>query len=88
MRVERVFAQHRIEVDFVVPENELAIQVSYVLGDETGETYRRETQALVKLSKRLPYHDLIIVTYNEEREIEVGGKCISVVPAWKWLIGG
>ena len=82
------FYNYNIEVDFVVPENELAIQVCYVLGDETGETYRRETQALVKLSKRLPYHDLIIVTYNEEREIEVGGKCISVVPAWKWLIGG
>ena len=81
------FYNYNIEVDFVVPENELAIQACYVLGDETGETYRRETQALVKLSKRLPYHDLVIVTYNEEREIEVDGKCITVVPAWKWLIG-
>ena len=82
------FYNYNIEVDFVVPENELAIQACYILGDETGETYRRETGALVKLSKRLPYHDLVIVTYNEEREIEVDGKCISVVPAWKWLIGG
>ncbi len=80
------FYNYKIEVDFVVPEQSLAVQVCYKLGDESSETYRRETTALVRHAKRLPYHDLYIVTYNEEREIEIDGLIIKVVPAWKWML--
>ena len=84
---DRVFYYHfNTEVDFVVPEQELAIQVCYQLGDADGETFKRETQALVKLSKRLLYKNLMIITFEEEQEIEVSGKVISVVPLWKWLL--
>lgn len=80
------FYHYNTEVDFVIPEKELVIQVCYELGDETNETFKRETQSLVKLSKRLPYKDLQIITFNEEQELEVGGRIISVIPLWKWLI--
>ena len=80
------FYHHNVEVDFLVPEKELAVQACYELGDEAGETFQRETKALVKLVKRLPYRDLVIVTYNEEREITVDGVYIRVMPLWKWLL--
>ena len=81
------FYNYNIEVDFVVPEESLAVQVCYQLGDETSETYRRETVALERLAKRLHYNDLVIVTYNEEREIVQNGYNIRVVPISKWLLG-
>ena len=83
---DNVFFYHRnTEVDFVVPEKEMAIQVCYELGDENSETFRRETQAFVKFCKRTKYVDLTIITYNEERTVEVNGLNIDVVPIWKWL---
>lgn len=81
------FYNYNIEVDFVVPEESLAVQVCYQLGDETSETYRRETVALERLAKRLQYNDLVVVTYNEEREIVQNGYNIRVVPISKWLLG-
>ena len=80
------FYHYNVKVDFVVPEKELAVQACYELGDEGGDTFHRETKALVKLAKRLPYRDLVIVTYNEEREITVDGIYIRVMPLWKWLL--
>jgi len=80
------FYNYNVEVDFVVPEESLAVQVCYQLGDETSETYRRETVALERLAKRLQYNDLVIVTYNEEREIVQNGYNIRVVPISKWLL--
>ena len=50
---ERVFFYlDGYEVDFYIPDDELAIQVSYSLRDE--ETRKRETEALQKLPNRLP----------------------------------
>lgn len=80
------FYHYNTEVDFVVPEKELAIQVCYQLEDESGSAFLRETQGLVKLCKRLPYNDLRIITYNEDRELEVDGRSISVMSVWKWLL--
>lgn len=37
-----------VEVDFVVPEEELAVQVSYSMAD--ADTFKRETDGLIKLS--------------------------------------
>ena len=79
------FYNYNVEVDFVVPDKSMAIQVCYDLGNDTSETYLRETKALVNIAKRLQYTDLYIITYNEEREIVTDGMYINVVPAHKWL---
>lgn len=81
------FYNDKIEVDFVIPEIGQAIQVCYSLGDELSETYKRETQALLKISKRLQYNNLTIITYDEEeRQVDIGGKSISIIPIWKWIL--
>lgn len=82
---ERVFFYHdNFEVDFYIPDAELAIQVSYSLREE--DTRKRETEALQKLPHRLPCSRRIILTYDEEENITDQHGTIEVIPVWKWLL--
>lgn len=74
----------KAEVDFYVPDQGMAIQVSYSIADE--ETRKREVNGLVAISQTLDADSLIIVTKDEELEIESEGKTIHVIPLWKWLL--
>ena len=82
---ERVFFyQDKVEVDFYIPEEEWAVQVSYTLKDE--ETYEREVSALKKLPKVLSCRRRTIITYDESDSISDANGCIEVLPFWKWLL--
>ena len=81
---ERVFFYNdNFEVDFYIPEDELAIQVCYSLRDE--ETRKREVDALMKLPKFMPCRRRLILTYDEENTIPDTYGIVEVIPAWKWL---
>lgn len=67
-----------------MPEEELAIQVSWPIQD--ADTPTREVTALQKLPKALPCRRRIILTYNEEEVIEDEYGKIEVLPIWKWLL--
>lgn len=85
---ERVFfygAAH--EVDFYVPEDELAIQVSFAIGGDEI-TFEREVSALSKLPKVLPCKRRMVITYGEEYVLKDSHGEIEVVPCWKWLQEG
>ena len=77
------YYNRNIEVDFYVPEEGLAFQVSYSLED--ADTRKRETSALVALHQLHPLHKAVIITYDEEETIEAEGLQIEVIPIWKWL---
>ena len=81
---EVCFYHNGVEVDFYLPEQKKLIQASYSLQDES--TFQRETEALIKVSKRLEVNYLMIITKDEETVLEKDGKTIQVVPLWKWLI--
>ena len=72
------------EVDFVVPEEELAVQVSYSMAD--ADTFKRETDALIKLNSVQPISRMMVVTMEEESIVEKDGLHIELVPLWKWLL--
>lgn len=74
------------EVDFIVPEERLAVQVSYSMTD--ADTLRRETEGLIKLSSVQQISRMIVVTMEEERIVEKDGFRIEVIPLWKWLLEG
>jgi uncharacterized protein len=83
---QRVFFYKRnIEVDFYIPDDGTAIQVSYA-PHKTEETWQRETSALVRLSHHLACQRLLIITFEDEETVEIEGKKIEVIPAWKWLL--
>ena len=83
---ERVFFYNQnVEVDFYIPDDELAIQVSYSI-EGSDATENREVGALQKLPKVLSCKRRIIITYDEEKNIEDEYGTIEVIPCWKWLI--
>lgn len=85
---ERVFFFNRnVEVDFYVPDEALAIQVSYN-PRKTDDTWQRESGALIKLGKILDCRRRLILSYDVEETVEVGGNVIEVMPVWKWMIKG
>lgn len=79
------FYNHNVEVDFVLPEIETAIQVSYNLTEADG-TLERETAALVKLQSRISIRKNIIVTFADEGELEAEGVKIQLIPAAKFMM--
>ena len=82
---ERVFFYlDSYEVDFYIPEDELAIQVAYSLHDE--DTRKREIEALQRLPNRLPCNRRLLLTYDEEYTITDKHDTIEVLPVWKWII--
>jgi predicted AAA+ superfamily ATPase len=68
------------EIDFVVPDEKLAIQVSYSIKDQT--TWDREIPPLAKYAKKNPDWQCLLITYDEEGT-EDG---INMIPVWKWLL--
>lgn len=79
------FYNKGIEVDFVVPSEAMAIQVSYSISDPL--TKEREINALKKFSQHEPIRQMTIVTFDEEETIDIeGDRQIRVVPVWKWLL--
>jgi len=79
------FYNQNVEVDFYIPETKTAIQVCYTLGN-AGDTFDREVGALLKIPKVLICEKLLIITYEEEKTIEIDDKIINVVPVWKWIL--
>ena len=68
------------EIDFIVPDQKLALQVSYTITEEA--TYNREVPPLVKYAKAHPDWQCLLIAYDEESTAEG----IPVVPVWKWLM--
>ena len=79
------FYNHNIEIDFFVPEEGLAIQVSYDIS-KMSETFDRETKAFVNLSKFLDVRKCLIITYSNEDHVVIEGIKIDIVPYWKWAL--
>lgn len=83
---ERIFFYNdKVEVDFYIPEEELAIQVSYSIAQSPG-TFAREVDALKKLPRVLPCRRRLILTNDEEDTIADTAGHIEVIPMWKWLL--
>ncbi len=84
--IENVFFfESNVEIDFYVPTENLAIQVS-LIALEDYDTRERETGAFVKLRKFMPEAKCLLITNSEEAELEKDRVHITVIPAWKWLL--
>ena len=79
------FFENNIEVDFYIPSENLAIQVSMQVLDDV-DTLERETRAFVKLNQFIPDTKCLLVTNSEETKLNCDGIKIDVVPIWKWLL--
>lgn len=89
LRRKKEVYYHKIkkECDFLVKEGLniiQAFQVSYSLLD--FDTKTREINGLLKALEQYNLPEGIIITENEEDEIEVDKKSVKVIPIWKWLL--
>ena len=80
------FYNDKVEVDFYVPEDKLAIQTSFSIS-KAGATREREVDALNKIPKVLACDRRIILTYEESDTITDDFGTIEVMPLWKWILG-
>ena len=78
------YYNRNVEVDFFIPNERMAIQVSYSMANEA--TRQREITALLKLSKVYYLDRLEIITFDEESTVQVNGVVIKVIPVWKYLL--
>ena len=73
-----------IDIDFYLPEENMAIQVAYALGDAE----EREVKSLLSFADKTEGKKrLLIITNEEEKMIEKGGHIIEVIPLYKYLLG-
>ena len=73
------------EVDFYIPSQHLAIQVSQDLNVE--ETRKREVRSLIELSEeRKDQNKLQIVTLADKETITTEGTTVEVSPLYEWLL--
>lgn len=79
------FFENNIEVDFFIPGENLAIQVSMQVLDDV-DTLERETRAFVKLNDFIPNTKCLLITNSEETTLNCSGIEIDVIPAWKWML--
>ncbi len=82
---EVFYFKERGECDFITKKDGKlnAIQVTFELNDKNKE---REINGLLAALSYLELEEGIIITNNQERELEVDGKKIKVIPAWKWTM--
>lgn len=84
--VENVFFfENNVEIDFYIPSESLAIQVSLQVLDDI-DTKERENRAFAKLNNFIPDSKCILITNSEETNLEYDGIDIEVIPIWKWLL--
>ena len=76
-----------VEVDFVAKREDcsrLLVQTCESLADP--KTRKREVTSLTEAMAELGLKSALIVTRNEDEEIEVKGGKIEVIPAWRFLL--
>ncbi|OQX73972.1 MAG: ATPase [Bacteroidetes bacterium 4484_276] len=77
----------KTECDFLVRSGNsisVAIQVSYSLSEKN--TRLREINGLLDAMQTYALNKGMIITNNEEENLSIDNKHISIVPAWKWLL--
>ena len=66
-------------------QNGVRRTASVKLANSDG-TFDREVKALLKITEVLECKNLLIITRDTERTVEINDKTIEVIPVWKWLL--
>ena len=84
-KIEYYITKSGKEVDFLVTDStsrkRRLVQVTWEMSDTA--TFDREHSALVEAKAETGVDDCVIITWEDERELDHG---IKVVPAWKWAL--
>ncbi|MBI3305787.1 ATP-binding protein [Candidatus Nomurabacteria bacterium] len=74
------------EVDFIVKNGAEVTGLMQVCYESiNSDIERRETKALVEASSELKVKKLMVLTWDEKREVKRDGMSIQFIPLWEWL---
>lgn len=79
------YFENNVEIDFYIPSEGLAVQVSMQVLDNI-DTKERETRAFIRLNNFIHLSKCILITNAEEAILDYEGITINVVPIWEWLL--
>ncbi len=74
------------ECDFIVKEKNKVVEAIQVCSDLHEKNKEREMAGLVEAMGALNLKKGTLITKEEEKEIRVKGKKITLIPLWKWLL--
>lgn len=74
------------ECDFIIQEKEKVVQAIQVTDNLNSENEKREVGGVLEAIKKFKLKEGFIITLDEERDIKIEDKKISVLPVWKWLL--
>ena len=75
------------EIDFVCREIHQVTQLIQVSFDVSNQkTLKREIMALTEAADELRCQNLLLITWDEEKQIEESNYKINLKPVWKWLL--
>lgn len=81
------YSQGNYEIDFLIREGQRVIQLIQVgYSVEDTITRKREIRALLKASQELRCRDLLVITWDTEKEEKINSRKIKFIPLWKWLL--
>jgi uncharacterized protein len=80
------YHQGKQECDFVVKKGKKVIEAIQVTKTLDNNNEKRELGGLLEAMEKFDLKKGLIITESQEEERKIGGKKISVMPAWKWLL--
>jgi predicted AAA+ superfamily ATPase len=75
------------ECDFVVREPDSTFRLYQVCYQLSAENETRELTGLLEAMEKFGLQEGMIITYDQELQMARGGKKISLIPVWKWMLG-
>jgi uncharacterized protein len=84
--LEIYFHKEKKECDFLIKNGLDIVQAIQVCYDLTLENKQRELDGLLEALNSYNLKEGLLLTYDEEEEVTIKNKKISILPVWKWLI--
>jgi len=84
--VEMYYFKEKNECDFIIKDGMKIICALQVCWEITQHNRKREIGGLIEACKAFNLPSGIIMTYDQEQQIEESGLRISILPVWKWLL--
>jgi len=83
---EVYYHREKHECDFLVREGLKIVEAIQVCYDFNEENEDREIKGLLEAITKHKLKEGLLLTYDEEKELIVENKKITVMPVWKWLL--
>ena len=86
MGKEIYYHKENFECDFVIKDKLKIIEAIQVCFDFNEKNEKRELNGLLEAMKKFDLKKGAILTYDQEKELKIENKTVTIKPVWKWLL--